>query len=133
MLFTRMLRKTAGGAPSARASSFCTRPASQSGARRLLCEPLENRRLLAVITVNSLSDTLAPGEGVTTLRAAVAQANAQAGPDEIRFDASLFAAGPTELRLTGGQLELADSVSIVGPGADRLTINATLQSRHFDV
>ena len=62
-------------------------------------QTLEDRRLLAVITVtNSLADNLFPGDGVS-LREAIFAANnntsidgstaGDVGPDTIRFDASL--------------------------------------------
>ena len=55
-------------------------------------EALENRLLLAILTVTNVADA---GEG--SLREAVAIANAMAGPDTINFDPAL--AGGT-IRLT---------------------------------
>ncbi len=52
-----------------------------------VCEALENRRLFATIVVDTLADTVA-ADGKTSLREAVALANADSG-DEITFDASL--------------------------------------------
>ena len=82
--------------------------------RRLRIEPLEDRRLLATITV----DTLADGIGVpgTSLREAIAAAIAN---DTINFSAT------GTINLTNlGHLLVNKSLTISGPGADLLTINA---------
>ena len=52
---------------------------SSSYGRRLQLEPLEDRRVLAVITVTSTADTVA-NDGVTTLREAIIAANTNADP-----------------------------------------------------
>ncbi len=44
----------------------------------------------AIITVNSIADTVDDNDGVTTLREAINQANADDGEDLIVFDRSVF-------------------------------------------
>ena len=73
-------------------------PAKQSirtrSARRTLrqaasraIEPLETRRLMASIVVNSVADNAVAGDGLTTLREAITAANATpAVEDTITFD-----------------------------------------------
>ncbi len=104
---------------------------SQRRRRRLFCETLEERRLLAVnvFTVENLDDS---GDG--SLRQAIIDANTTPndpmGPDEIVFDAALPAG---TISLTTGELLIDDSVSIDGPGTGQLTINAGGTSRIFNV
>lgn len=76
----------------------------------------------ATFTVDSLADS---GNG--SLRDAIARANASAEPDVIQFDPGLQGT----IDLTGGELVVGGSVSIVGPGADRLTLDANGRSRVF--
>ncbi|MEM8865832.1 MAG: choice-of-anchor Q domain-containing protein [Planctomycetota bacterium] len=90
--------------------------------RRLRVEPLEDRRMLAVITVDTDLDVVDPADGVTSLREAVFAANAVAGADEIVFDFGVD--GPVTILLDQGQLEITDSLTITGDGADLLTIDA---------
>lgn len=70
--------------------------------------------------VTSLADS-----GVGSLRAAVAAANAAAGADTITFGVS------GTINLTGGELLLEDDVTVQGPGATALTVNAGGESRIF--
>jgi len=85
---------------------------------------LEERSLLAAI-VSSPADA---GQG--TLRAAIEWANANPGADTIEFAAGL--AGMT-VSLTSGPLSITDGLTILGPGADRLTIRGNGASRLFSV
>lgn len=87
-------------------------------------ESLEDRMLLTAFTVVNTSDS---GEG--SLRAAIEQANASEGADTISFDAAL--AGQTIL--LNNQLRIRDDLTIIGLGADQLTIDANHNSRIFDV
>lgn len=93
------------------------------GARSLRCEPLEDRRMLAVITVNSTTDIVDLSDNLTTLREAVFAANLVDGPDEIVF--SLPGSDPQTIVLTEGQIEVRRDLTITGPGADLLTIDAS--------
>ena len=78
--------------------------------------------------VNSLAD---PGDGECTnnectLREALAAA--QDG-DRVTFKGNLSGT----IALTAGELSIDDDVSVVGPGADVITVNAQNASRVFDV
>jgi hypothetical protein len=90
--------------------------------RRLRIEPLEARRLLAVVTVNTEFDTVDLNDGLVSLREAVFATNIVPGPDTIEFAPSL--AGKT-LVLTQGELTITDDLAITGLGADLLTIDAS--------
>ena len=101
--------------------------------RRLAFEPLEARRLLAVLTVNSTADIVAL-DGLVTLREAIFAANTDTvtelqetgnGADEIRFDPSLFSTGPTTILLENGELSITSDLTVSGPGASVLTIDAS--------
>jgi hypothetical protein len=85
-------------------------------------ELLESRIAPATFVVTTLSDS---GEG--SLRDAIAIANASPGADVITFQSGLIGV----IDLTGGQMNITDTLAIKGPGADGLTINAHLQSRIF--
>ncbi|CAN5448328.1 hypothetical protein BH11PLA2_BH11PLA2_40180 [soil metagenome] len=67
--------------------------------------------------------------GVGSLRDAVALANVDPSPDTIIFS-SLFNT-PQTITLTTGQMLITKSVTIDGPGANLLSINAGNASRHF--
>ena len=99
----------------------------------------------AIFKVNSTDDIVdaAPGNGVCltgtgvcTLRAAVQEANALAGADEIRLKAATY-----RLTLTGagedlaatGDLDITDSVTIVGKGATLTVVDGNHSDRVFQV
>lgn len=100
----------------------------------------------ALFTVNSTSDVLdvAPGDGVCdadpsaqvacTLRAAVGEANALGGADEISLPAGLY-----PLTLTGlnphsdSALSIESEISITGAGAGVTTIDQTMGDRVIQV
>lgn len=87
--------------------------------RRLRCESLEDRRLLAIYTVDSIEDS-----GPGTLREAIGLANATLGvADEIVFDAALFST-PQTIAIDSQLPTITDELMISGPGADLLTIDA---------
>jgi CSLREA domain-containing protein len=71
------------------------------------------------IVVNTTADETTPSDGFTSLREAVAQANASGGT--ITFDPSLT--GGT-ISLTGGPLSIANGVVINGPSSRSLIISA---------
>src|SRR5262245_36328855 len=92
-----------------------------SPGRRLRFEPLEDRRLLAIYTVTNLTDDFvsqipAPG----TLRRAISDANATLEADSIVFQPDLSGT----LLLTFERLTITRSLTINGPGADVITIDA---------
>ena len=100
--------------------------------RRLRCETLERRHLLAVLIVDSNLDNYNPSapttDGLITLREAVLAANndspigdapAGAGADTITFAAGAgeaFQTGNT-IRLMFGEIEITDDLTIDGPDA----------------
>ena len=88
---------------------------------------LEDRQLLAQLTVNSLADDGSVG----TLRWAVGQANQLTGADSIVFS-SLFNT-PQTITLSGGPLTLTSSgqTTVAGPGANVLTIDGAGKSGVF--
>jgi hypothetical protein len=87
-------------------------------------ETLEDRTAPAVFTVANTADG-----GKESLRYAVLKANANAGPDTIRFDPAAFATHET-IRMTGGPITITDPVTIEGPAAG-LTLDAGGLSGHF--
>ena len=99
---------------------------AESRLRRLRFEPLEDRRVLTVATVDTELDVVDLNDGMTSLREAIFTANTLDGPDTIQFDASL--SGKT-IFLEHGELVVEDELSIVGPGQDLLTIDAQGLSR----
>jgi CSLREA domain-containing protein len=80
--------------------------------------------------LNLLVDTLADesdgdhGRGDLSLREAINLANMWPSDDTIRFDPALTTSGPATILLAMGELSIRDDVSIIGPGADSLTIDA---------
>jgi CSLREA domain-containing protein len=93
--------------------------------RKLRLEPLEDRRLLTVVTVTTVADTVDVNDGLTSLREAIFAANTVPGADTIQFDPSLTAGGPAKILLTQGDLKITSSLTINGPGASLLTIDAS--------
>ena len=85
-------------------------------------ETLEDRRCPSTLTVRTAADS-----GDSSLRAAIAAA---APGDTIIFDHRLD--GQT-IALTSGQLTIAEDLSIVGPGAGKLTVSGGGLSRVFAV
>lgn len=76
----------------------------------------------ATFTVDTLADS-----GTGSLRDAIARANASAEADVIQFNPGLQGT----IDLTGGELVVTNSVSIAGPGAAKVTIDANGRSRVF--
>ena len=99
---------------------------------------LEDRQLLATFTVTNTLDTVSNGTPANgTLRWAVQQADLAGGTNTIDFDPSLFSTSQT---ITLGQLltpvemtATAPSITIEGPGAGLLTINANNDGAAFQV
>lgn len=102
--------------------------------RSLRYEPLEDRRLLAVVTVNTLSDVTNLSDNLTTLREAIFATNLVAGADTIEFAPALTAGGLGQsILLNSGELTITDSLTINGPGTGLLTIDAQQLSRIFHI
>jgi hypothetical protein len=89
-----------------------------------MIESLESRIAPATFVVTSLEDS-----GAGSLRAAIADANGHEGPDLIIFAKDLAGA----INLTTGQMQITDTLTIKGPGAGKIAIDASLQSRIFSV
>ncbi len=115
--------------------------------KRLSFEVLEDRKVLANISVTTLADVVAD-DGLISLREAVEAANQDSmiegiqalGHDTIQFSPDLFIDGPQTLileQITTGVFSsnyaiLVDStVTIEGPGSDLLTIQANNDSDVF--
>ncbi len=104
----------------------------RTGRRRSLrLESLEERRLLAVLTVNTDLDVVDAVDGLTSLREAIVTANSRAGADEIVFDFGHD--GPATIKLEQGELRLTEAVTITGGGPELLAIDAQQQSRIFNI
>ena len=99
-------------------------------ALKSIFEALESRTLLATITVDTLSDIVDAGDGMTSLREAVDEANADTTTDTINFDPSL--AGGT-IYVTQGEISVTEGLNITGLGSDTLTVDAQGLSRIFMV
>jgi CSLREA domain-containing protein len=110
-----------------RLRSATRRSTTSPHSRCLRFEPLEDRRLLSAspIVVTTLADTVDFSDGQTSLREAIFAANTVPGADTIEFAPSLTASGPARILLTQGELKIIDSLTITGPGADLLTIDAS--------
>ncbi len=92
--------------------------------RRLHVEPLEERRMLAVATVDTELDVVDFTDGVTSLREAIFATNTVAGADVIEIDVSLSGA-TIDLSQILGELSITDSLTIdAGNLAGGLTIDA---------
>ena len=110
-----------------------------TSARRLSVEALEDRRMLATITVTSSADNL-DIDGLVTLREAIQAANTDMsvdgseegnGADVIKFDNSL--SGDT-ITLAGQELEITESLSVdAGDLLSRIKIDANSNSRIFNI
>lgn len=98
--------------------------------RRLLCESLEQRALMAVLAVTTTDD-----DGPGSLREAIATANTNEEFDSISFNlwGESEIQTPKTIALTSGELTITDELEIVGPGADILTISGSNNSRIFNV
>lgn len=83
---------------------------------QLSIEALEDRRLLAVFTVLNNNDA-----GADSLRAAIDAANGAAGADQIVFASSVTGS----IQLASQLPNITEDISISGPGADVLTLDAS--------
>ena len=108
---------------------FRSRPRSRTGpARRSRpCLPhmelLEAREVPSTFTVENLNDA-----GPGSLRQAILQANANPGADTVAF-----ARGLRGTIALSSQLLITDRLSILGPGADALTVSGGTTTRVFGV
>jgi hypothetical protein len=98
-----------------------TRPAAW-GQRPLRFEPLEDRRLLAIVVNTLVDENDGIDVGGISLRDAIAAAPAG---ETVQFAPALIAAGPATILLTRGELRIASNLTINGPGANLLSIDAS--------
>ena len=102
-------------------------------------ELLEDRTLLSSITVDTTTDVIDAGDGLTSLREAIIAANALAGDDTIILGSGVFTlsiAGTGESAAATGDLDITDtsgSLTIVGAGAGMTVIDANGIDRVFQV
>jgi fibronectin-binding autotransporter adhesin len=88
-------------------------------------EPLEDRTLPSTFTVTNLLDDGSAG----SLRYEIQAANNTSGANAIDFAHGLHGV----ITLTQGQLNVTNSLTIDGPGANKLAINGNAASRIFDI
>ena len=108
--------------------------------RKKLCKAMAQWLGLGVIGIQAahagvglVVDTIAdqPQEGFTTLREAIELANNSINV-QINFDPDLFST-PQTITLQNGEINIASSMTIVGPGANLLTVDGANNSRLFFV
>ncbi|QEG33135.1 choice-of-anchor Q domain-containing protein [Bythopirellula goksoeyrii] len=111
-------------------------PSDSLKPRRLATEMLEDRRMLAAVSVSNVSEVVDgtvtsigalisnPGtDGTISLREAILAANATTGADEITYDPIVFASAQTIL--VSSQLPtISDALTITGPTAGGVTLDA---------
>ena len=87
------------------------------------------------LVLTTASDVVDRTDGLTSLREAIAYANAHPGPDTITLAPGAFGKSRRTIVLTGGPLILTDpaTTTIIGPGAKRLTISGGGKSEVFDI
>ena len=96
---------------------------SRPSNRKLRCEALEDRRLLALVIVDTIDDVIDFSDGKTSLREAIFATNTVPGADEIRFN--FGESLPAMILLKQGELKITDALTVFGPGPDLLTIDAS--------
>ncbi len=75
------------------------------------------------LVVTTAADIVDPYDGLTSLREAVALANARAGADTVSFDQTVFNGEVADrIRLTAGQIVITEALTIDG-GPNRVQIN----------
>jgi hypothetical protein len=87
------------------------------------------------LTVTTKLDVVNDVDGLTSLREAIAYANSHPGPETIILDPAVFGKSRHTITLTGGPLVLTDpaTITIIGPGANLLTLSGGRKSRVFDI
>src|SRR5262249_1132855 len=100
------------------------KPAAPRRSFRPRLDELEARALPSTFTVLTFPDA-----GPGSLRQAILDGNAQPGADLIRFTGGLQGT----IALTSGELNITDDLTVLGPGADRLTVSGSNASRVFRI
>ena len=133
MLLISWLR-TLSGSPSRPAGGRVRRGTRRRPTAAVAIEHLEDRRLLTVLTVNSLADNTTAGDNLVTLREAINAANGDtatdlnqtgSGADTIVFDPSLTAAGDVSIQLS--QFDTGLDNGEFGPSAFIIGTDITIQ------
>lgn len=93
-------------------------------------QPTPPASLVVSTTLDEFDADYSPGD--LSLREAINFANLLPGADVIQFDPTLFAT-QRSISLTLGQLNIESEITLIGPGADLLTIDGRRQSRIFDI
>jgi hypothetical protein len=111
----------------ARGSAATSRGRKSAGRQPLVrphVDPLEDRTLLNTYTVNNLADS-----GAGSLRQAILDANGDGGANQIVFAPGMQGT----IALTGGELDIADDMTIAGPGAGVLAVSGSDAGRVFAI
>jgi parallel beta-helix repeat protein len=92
---------------------------------------LKNFSLVVTTTLDETDDS----DGLVSLREAIAHAQEFPGPHTITFDPAVFGTTPQTIILTLGPLTLTDTATttIVGPGANLLSVSGNNASQVFDI
>jgi CSLREA domain-containing protein len=87
------------------------------------------------LVVNTTEDRPLDTDGQNSLRAAINYADTLTGPSTITFDSAVFGTTPQTITLILGELTLSSTatITIVGPGANLLTVSGGGKSRVFDI
>jgi hypothetical protein len=87
------------------------------------------------LVVTTTQDLPLETDRQNSLRAAIDYADTLAGPSTITFDPAVFGTTPQTITLIHGELTLSNTatITIVGPGAELLTVNGGGESRVFDI
>jgi len=112
----------------------CSWPGSRSAKLRL--EHLEDRTTPSTFTVTTKLDVVDPADGKLSLREAITQANAHAGPDTIVLPAGVYKIaldGAGESANATGDFDITDAVTIAGAGAGATIVDVQQKDRVFDV
>ncbi|MCF2146426.1 FG-GAP-like repeat-containing protein [Desmonostoc muscorum LEGE 12446] len=93
-----------------------------------------NNTATVTIAANDTVVTNTNDDGEGSLRQAILNANANPGADTITFAGSIFTdATPDIITLTSGELLITDDVTILGTGANQLTVSGNNASRVFNI
>src|SRR5262249_37811590 len=92
-------------------------------------EALEDRCVPSTFTVTNLRDGPDAAPPAGSLRALIQKADKHAGPDTLVFQAGLEGT----ILLSGTQIEIDDELTLIGPGAAKLAVDANAVSRIFDL
>lgn len=118
-------------------------PSNQTPAQH--SEKLQDRTLLTTFIVSSTADSFdnvfgdgvaADDDGIDSLRAAIQETNALAGPDTIYLTSGIFTLsfdGFDDDNSLAGDLDITGDLTIIGAGSDNTIIDAADIDRVFDI